>query len=44
MIAMLKGGKALLMLVDQKNNEGLAVPFFGRAAMNRRRHSCRVLA
>jgi len=33
MIAMLKGGKALLMLVDQKNNEGLAVPFFGRAAM-----------
>jgi KDO2-lipid IV(A) lauroyltransferase len=33
MIAMLKGGKALFMLVDQKNNEGLAVPFFGRAAM-----------
>jgi KDO2-lipid IV(A) lauroyltransferase len=33
MIAMLKGGKALYMLVDQKNNEGLAVPFFGRDAM-----------
>jgi KDO2-lipid IV(A) lauroyltransferase len=33
MIAMLKGGKALFMLVDQKNNEGLAVRFFGRDAM-----------
>jgi KDO2-lipid IV(A) lauroyltransferase len=33
MIAMLKGGKVLYMLVDQKNNEGLAAPFFGRIAM-----------
>ena len=33
MIAMLKGGKALFMLVDQKNDEGLAAPFFGRIAM-----------
>lgn len=33
MIAMLKGGKVLYMLVDQKNNEGLAAPFFGRDAM-----------
>lgn len=33
MIAFLKGGKALYMLVDQKNNEGLSVPFFGRGAM-----------
>ena len=33
MIAMLKSGKALYMLVDQKNNEGLPAPFFGRIAM-----------
>jgi KDO2-lipid IV(A) lauroyltransferase len=33
MLAMLKGGKALFMLVDQKNNEGVAAPFFGRDAM-----------
>jgi KDO2-lipid IV(A) lauroyltransferase len=33
MIAMLKGGKVLYMLIDQKNNEGLAAPFFGRIAM-----------
>ena len=33
MIAMLKGGKVLYMLMDQKNNEGLAAPFFGRIAM-----------
>jgi KDO2-lipid IV(A) lauroyltransferase len=33
MLAMLKGGKSLFMLVDQKNNEGVAVPFFGRDAM-----------
>jgi len=33
MVAMLKGGKALYMLVDQKNDEGLAAPFFGRDAM-----------
>jgi len=33
MIAMLKGGKVLYMLIDQKNNEGLPAPFFGRIAM-----------
>jgi KDO2-lipid IV(A) lauroyltransferase len=33
MIGFLKGGKALYMLVDQKNNEGLPAPFFGRIAM-----------
>jgi KDO2-lipid IV(A) lauroyltransferase len=33
MIGFLKGGKALFMLVDQKNNEGLPAPFFGRIAM-----------
>jgi KDO2-lipid IV(A) lauroyltransferase len=33
MIAMLKGGKVLYMLVDQKNNEGLPAAFFGRDAM-----------
>ena len=33
MIGFLKGGKALFMLVDQKNNEGLGAPFFGRIAM-----------
>jgi KDO2-lipid IV(A) lauroyltransferase len=33
MLSTLRGGKALLMLVDQKNNEGVAVPFFGRDAM-----------
>ena len=33
MIGVLKEGKALFMLVDQKTNEGLAAPFFGRAAM-----------
>ncbi len=31
--AQLRGGKAIYMLVDQKNNEGIAVPFFGRDAM-----------
>ena len=30
---MLKGGKLLYMLVDQKNNEGVPAPFFGRDAM-----------
>lgn len=33
MIGFLKSGKALYMMIDQKNNEGLAVPFFGRIAM-----------
>lgn len=33
MIATLKGGKVLYMLIDQKNNEGVGVPFFGRDAM-----------
>ncbi len=33
MFATLKGGKALYMLVDQKNNEGVPAPFFGRDAM-----------
>jgi KDO2-lipid IV(A) lauroyltransferase len=33
MLAMLKGGKSLFMLVDQKNNEGVPAPFFGRDAM-----------
>jgi KDO2-lipid IV(A) lauroyltransferase len=31
--AQLRGGKAIYMLVDQKNDEGVAVPFFGRDAM-----------
>ena len=31
--AQLRGGKAIYMLVDQKNDEGIAVPFFGRDAM-----------
>ncbi|HLY04767.1 MAG TPA: lysophospholipid acyltransferase family protein [Rhizomicrobium sp.] len=30
---LLRSGKAIFMLVDQKTNEGLAVPFFGRDAM-----------
>ena len=30
---LLRSGKAVFMLVDQKTNEGLAVPFFGREAM-----------
>ncbi len=33
MLGILKDGKALFMLVDQKTDEGLAVPFFGRSAM-----------
>jgi KDO2-lipid IV(A) lauroyltransferase len=33
MIGALKGGRALYMLVDQKNNEGMGTPFFGREAM-----------
>lgn len=32
MLSTLRGGKALYMLVDQKNNEGVPVPFFGRDA------------
>lgn len=30
---LLRGGKAVFLLVDQKTNEGIAVPFFGRDAM-----------
>jgi len=30
---LLRAGKAIFLLVDQKTNEGLAVPFFGREAM-----------
>jgi KDO2-lipid IV(A) lauroyltransferase len=33
MLAQLRGGKMLCMLVDQKLREGIAVPFFGRDAM-----------
>lgn len=32
-IAALRAGKSLAMLVDQKMNDGIAVPFFGRPAM-----------
>lgn len=31
--SLLRGGKAILLLADQKTNEGIAVPFFGRDAM-----------
>lgn len=30
---LLRGGKSIFILVDQKTNEGLPVPFFGRIAM-----------
>ena len=30
---LLRGGKAILLLVDQKTNEGVPAPFFGRDAM-----------
>jgi KDO2-lipid IV(A) lauroyltransferase len=30
---LLRAGKAIYMLVDQKTNQGIAVPFFGRDAM-----------
>jgi KDO2-lipid IV(A) lauroyltransferase len=30
---LLRSGKAILLLADQKTNEGIAVPFFGREAM-----------
>jgi KDO2-lipid IV(A) lauroyltransferase len=33
MMAQLRGGKMLCMLVDQKLREGIAAPFFGRDAM-----------
>jgi len=33
MLSTLRAGKALYMLVDQKNDEGVPVPFFGRDAM-----------
>ncbi len=32
-IAALRAGRSLAMLVDQKMNDGIAVPFFGRPAM-----------
>jgi KDO2-lipid IV(A) lauroyltransferase len=32
-IAALREGKTLMMLIDQKMNDGIAVPFFGRDAM-----------
>jgi KDO2-lipid IV(A) lauroyltransferase len=32
-VTALKGGAAIAMLMDQKLNEGLPVPFFGRPAM-----------
>ena len=31
--SMLRGGKCILLLADQKTNEGLPAPFFGRDAM-----------
>jgi Kdo2-lipid IVA lauroyltransferase/acyltransferase len=31
--ALLRGGKAILLLADQKTNEGIPAPFFGRDAM-----------
>jgi KDO2-lipid IV(A) lauroyltransferase len=31
--AQLRGGKAIYMLVDQRNDEGIKVPFFGRDAL-----------
>jgi len=31
--SLLRGGKAILLLADQKTNEGVAAPFFGRDAM-----------
>ena len=31
--SLLRGGQAIYMLVDQKTNEGIAAPFFGRDAM-----------
>jgi KDO2-lipid IV(A) lauroyltransferase len=33
MVRAIKGGHTLAMLIDQKMNEGIAVPFFGRDAM-----------
>jgi KDO2-lipid IV(A) lauroyltransferase len=33
LVRAVKSGQSLAMLVDQKMNEGIAVPFFGRAAM-----------
>jgi KDO2-lipid IV(A) lauroyltransferase len=32
-LSLLRGGKAILLLADQKTNEGVAAPFFGRDAM-----------
>jgi KDO2-lipid IV(A) lauroyltransferase len=33
MLAAMKSGRHIAMLVDQKKNDGIAVPFFGREAM-----------
>ncbi|MBI3441974.1 MAG: lipid A biosynthesis lauroyl acyltransferase [Proteobacteria bacterium] len=33
MLALLKNNKALVILMDQKLNEGMSIPFFGRNAM-----------
>ncbi len=33
MLAAMKEGRHIAMLVDQKQNDGIAVPFFGRDAM-----------
>jgi Kdo2-lipid IVA lauroyltransferase/acyltransferase len=33
MFTLLRSGKSIVLLVDQKTNEGLPVPFFGRDAM-----------
>lgn len=33
LVRALKGGNSLAMLIDQKMNDGIAVPFFGRDAM-----------
>ncbi|HWE05241.1 MAG TPA: lysophospholipid acyltransferase family protein, partial [Rhizomicrobium sp.] len=33
LFTLLRAGKAIFMLVDQKTNEGVAAPFFGRDAM-----------
>ncbi len=42
MLAAMKSGRHIAMLVDQKKNDGIAVPFFGRDAMTE--HSLAVFA
>ncbi len=42
MLAAMKRGRHIAMLVDQKKNDGIAVPFFGRDAMTE--HSLAVFA